>query len=278
MAKKGAWLDNKTVVVSGASGGIGAGLAEKFIKEHNCYVIGIGRSEEKMKKVVEGLGSYADHFEYRLFDVSVEENWKNFAEELKTSGKVPSLLLNNAGMLPQFKRTDRFTQEEIDTVMGTNFFSVVYGTRYLLPLLLTQDDPGVVNIASASSLMTIAGNSVYAASKSAVRNYTEAFRYEFRGKCYFCDVCPGFIATDIMRYQDASDRTLKLIRMVSSSCEDMVKWIFDGIEKKKPMMTLGPDARFMDTLNRLFPVAGSTIFSTFMKLPHLDLFREVFRD
>lgn len=95
MAKQGAWLDNKTVVVSGASGGIGAGLAEKFIKEHDCYVIGIGRSEEKMKKVVESLG---------------------------------------------------------------------------------------------------------------------------------------------------------------------------------------PDARFMDTLNRLFPVAGSTLFSTFMKLPHLDLFREVFRD
>ena len=47
---------------------------------------------------------------------------------------------------------------------------------------------------------------------------------------------------------------------------------------KKVVESLGPDARFMDTLNRLFPVAGSTLFSTFMKLPHLDLFREVFRD
>ena len=278
MAKKGAWLDNKTVVISGASGGIGAGIAEKLIKEHNCYVIGIGRSGEKMKTVVSGLGADADRFEYRLFDVSVEENWVKLADELKASGRIPGLLINNAGMLPQFKRTDRFTQEEFETVMGTNFYSVVFATRAFLPMLLTQDDPGVVNIASASSLMTIAGNSIYAASKSAVRNYTEALRYEFRGKCFFSDVCPGFIATDIMRYQNASERTLKLIRAASSSCEDMVDWIFEGIEKKRPMMTLGPDARLMDTLNRLFPVAGSTIFSTFMKLPHLDLFREVFRN
>ena len=50
------WMDNKTVIITGASGGMGKGIAEKLIKEHGCTVIGIARSEEKMKKVVEESG------------------------------------------------------------------------------------------------------------------------------------------------------------------------------------------------------------------------------
>ena len=47
------WMNNKTVIITGASGGMGKGVAERLIKEHGCTVIGIARSEEKMKKVVE---------------------------------------------------------------------------------------------------------------------------------------------------------------------------------------------------------------------------------
>jgi 3-oxoacyl-[acyl-carrier protein] reductase len=64
------WMDGKTVVVTGASGGMGKGIAMKLINEHNCTVIGIARSEEKMKKVVDELGENASRFSYKLFDVS----------------------------------------------------------------------------------------------------------------------------------------------------------------------------------------------------------------
>lgn len=278
MASKGKWLDNKTIVVTGASGGLGAGLAEKLIKEHNCYVIGIARSEAKMKKFVERLGSYADHFEYRLFDVSVKENWESFAAEMKAAAKVPSVLINNAGILPKFKRTDRYSQEEIDQAMNINFFSIVYATQAMLPILLEQNDPAVINVASSASLMTLAGTSFYSASKAALRTYTEALRYEFRGKCYFSVVCPGFTATDIMRDQAGSSNTMKIVAMVSTSCETMVDWIFKGIENRKPMMVRGFDAWAMDIFARLFPVFGSTLFSTVMKVANVDIFRDVFND
>ena len=54
------WMNNTTVIVTGASGGMGKGIAESLIVDHGCTVIGIARSEEKMKKVVEELGPNAE--------------------------------------------------------------------------------------------------------------------------------------------------------------------------------------------------------------------------
>ena len=53
------WIDNKTVILTGASSGIGKMLAERLMKEHNCKVIGVARSEKKMLAFVEELGDYA---------------------------------------------------------------------------------------------------------------------------------------------------------------------------------------------------------------------------
>ena len=58
------WIDNKTVVITGASAGIGKGVTETLIKKHNCKVIGIARSQEKTEKFVEELGEYAKNFSY----------------------------------------------------------------------------------------------------------------------------------------------------------------------------------------------------------------------
>ena len=65
------WLKGKTVVVTGASGGMGAGIAATLIKNHGCTVIGIARNEAKMLKFIDELGpQYKDKFSYKLFDVS----------------------------------------------------------------------------------------------------------------------------------------------------------------------------------------------------------------
>ena len=70
----GDWLNGKTVIVTGASGGMGAGIAATLIKKHNCRVVGVARNEAKMLKFIEELGPmYKDQFSYKLFDVSSRE-------------------------------------------------------------------------------------------------------------------------------------------------------------------------------------------------------------
>ena len=274
------WLNGKTCIVTGASGGMGAGIAAALIKKHGCNVIGIARSEPKMKKFIEELGpSYAEQFTYKLFDVSKRENWQSFASELAENGIQPDVLINNAGILPKFKRVDKYDVEEIENVMNINFFSAVYSIKELMPFLLKSENGAVINIDSSASLMSLAGTSSYSASKAALKAFTEAMREEYRGRLCVGLVCPGFTKTDIMRNQSAeSEKGQKLIDMISTDCDLMVKMIMFGIERKQALQIHGMDAHAMSIFGKLLPVNGSRLFSAVMKAADIDLFSEIFKD
>ena len=233
-----------------------------------------------MLKFIEELGpDYAQQFSYKLFDVSDKEAWESFAKEITEAGKRPSVLINNAGILPKFKRFDRYSYEEIERAMNINFYSCVYGVKTFLPLLLEQNDPAIINVDSSAALMTLAGTSMYSASKAALKGFTEALRVEFKGKMYVGLVCPGFTKTDIFRDQkNDGGKGQKVMDMISTDCDRMVKMIMFGIEHKRPMMVHGLDAHAMSAFNRLLPVKGSELFSLVMKMADIDLFNEVFKD
>lgn len=274
------WLSGKTCVVTGASGGMGAGIAATLIKKHGCKVIGVARSEPKMKKFIEELGpTYAEQFSYKLFDVSKNENWVNFAQELKDEGVKIDVLVNNAGILPKFKRFDRYEMDEIEKAININFYSCVYSIKALLPMLMESNDPGIVNIDSSAALMSLAGTSMYSASKAALKGFTEALREEFRGKIYVGLVCPGFTKTDIFRDQkNDGGKGQKVMDMISTDCDLMVKMIMFGIEHKQALQIHGMDAHAMSVFGKLLPVNGSRLFSAIMKAADIDLFNDVFRN
>lgn len=274
------WLSGKTCIVTGASGGMGAGIAATLIKKHGCKVIGVARSEPKMKKFIEELGpTYAEQFSYKLFDVSKNENWVNFAQELKDEGVKIDVLVNNAGILPKFKRFDRYEMDEIEKAININFYSCVYSIKALLPMLMESNDPGIVNIDSSAALMSLAGTSMYSASKAALKGFTEALREEFRGKIYVGLVCPGFTKTDIFRDQkNDGGKGQKVMDMISTDCDLMVKMIMFGIEHKQALQIHGMDAHAMSVFGKLLPVNGSRLFSAIMKAADIDLFNDVFRN
>ncbi len=273
------WINGKTVIVTGASGGMGKGIAESLIKDHGCTVIGIARSEEKMKKVVEDLGPFADRFSYRLFDVSIEKNWLDFVKYLNDNDIHPDVLVNNAGILPKFDRFQNYSIEYIEKAMNINFYSAVYSIHALLPILLESPSPAIINVDSSAALMTLAGTSVYSASKAALKSLTEALREELRGKCYVGIICPGFTKTDIFRDQASTDdKGQKALNMVSTSCDRMVKMIMTDIKLRRPLGVHGFDAAFMNYFGRIMPVQGGRLFSTVMKMSKLPLFDPVFKD
>ncbi len=273
------WLDNKTVIVTGASSGMGKGITEKLIKEHGCTVLGVARSQQKMEALVAELGEYADKFSYQLFDVSDRANWDNYLNYLNENNIKPDILINNAGILPKFDKFQHYSIEDIEKAMNINFYSAVYSMHALLPLLLESPAPAIINIDSSAALMSLAGTSVYSASKAALKSLTESMREELRGKCYVGIVCPGFTKTDIFRNQSSSDeKAQKMLNMVSTSCDTMVKWIMNGIKKQHELMVFGMDAAFMNYFGRLLPVQGGRLFSAVMKMSKLPLFDGVFKE
>lgn len=273
------WLNNKTVIVTGASSGMGKGITEKLIKEHGCTVLGVARSQQKMEALVAELGEYADKFSYQLFDVSDRANWDNYLAYLEENNIQPDVLINNAGILPKFDKFQHYSIEEIEKAMNINFYAAVYSMHALLPLILKSSSPAIINIDSSASLMSLAGTSVYSASKAALKSLTESMREELRGKCYVGIVCPGFTKTDIFRNQgDSDEKAQKMLNMVSTSCDRMVNMIMNGISKKHSLMVFGMDAAFMNYFGRLLPVQGGRLFSAVMKMSKLPLFDGVFKE
>ena len=272
------WLYNSTVIITGASGGMGKGIAKKLITDYNCKVIGIARNEEKMKKAVEELGDASGNFSYRLFDVSKEENWKNFAQYIADNHIQPDILINNAGILPKFDKFSDYTLDYIHFAMDINFFASVYSMHYLMPVILKSKKPAIINVSSSAALCSLAGTSVYTASKAALKGLTEAAREEYRGKCYIGLVCPGFTKTDIFSSQESQTTAAnKALDLVSSSCEAMVNKIVHGISVKKPIMIYGIDAILMYEGNKIAKVGTSMVSSKVMKISKLPLFEKVFR-
>ena len=271
------WFDYKTVILSGASSGIGKGIAERLIKDHGCKVIGIARNEERLLRFKEELGNKGGNFTYYTFDVSQEEKWQELADTLIRDNIQPDILINNAGILPKFDKFVNYTIDEIKKAMEINFFSCVYSMQALMPLILKSDSAAIVNVASSAALCSLAGTSVYSASKAALTGFTEAMREEHRDNCYIALICPGFTKTDIFRNQTkSSDKAQKAMDLISTDCDKMVDYIIKGIWKKREKMVLGKDAHFMDKGYKLLGTTCSKVSSKVMKISGLDMFRSIF--
>ena len=190
------WLDGKTVVVTGASGGMGAGIAATLIKKHGCTVIGVARSEPKMLKFIEELGpTYAQQFSYKLFDVSVKENWENFYNELVEEGVQVDVLVNNAGIIkriPMCEMTAAQFRQVIDVDLNAPFIVA----KAVIPDMIEQGGGKIINICSMMSELGRETVSAYAAAKGGLKMLTKNIASEYGQYNIQCNgIGPGYIAT-----------------------------------------------------------------------------------
>lgn len=268
------WIYGKTVLITGASSGLGRALSVQLIREQNCKVIGIGQSEEKMKSLKEELTYLRDEFEYRIFDVSIEENWKLFANELLVEDKNVDLLINNAGMLLPFEKSVNYTEEQVHRCMDVNFHGCRYAINAMLPILRKSTMAGIVNISSSDALAAIIGTSIYSASKAALKAYTEVLIAELGREMYIGYVCPGFTRTEIFRNQYIQSES-RLIKMASTKVDKVAKKIVKKIAKQKSRIIVGKDAKFMNFTSKFLPVAGLKLYEQIIKHSKIEMFENV---
>lgn len=156
---------------------------------------------ERLEGVKTELGSLGHKFTYYSMDVSKKESWESLKKELTEKGIQADILINNAGVLPKFDSFLHYTQKDIDNAMNINFYSAVYSMEIMMPYIMQSERAGILNIASSAALCSLAGTSLYSASKAALKSFTDAIREEVRRKCYIGLFCPGFTKTNIFRDQ-----------------------------------------------------------------------------
>ncbi|MCQ2387245.1 MAG: SDR family NAD(P)-dependent oxidoreductase [Clostridia bacterium] len=275
---KKSWLSNKTILISGASGGLGFSIAKRLIEKYDCNIIGIARNEEKIKKSIELLGEKKNRFSYYIFDVSIKENWEKLSIKLKDEGKNIDILLNNAGFMLPFSKFEKYSVDEIEEIIKTDFDAYVYSSKYLLTILKQSKTPAIINVSSAAGMCPVVGESMYCAVKYAVRGFTETLNLEYGKKFYIAGIYPGFIKTNILNRMSVKDKENKLIQKLMMPLNKASKKIVNSIAKRKRRIVLGFDGKLMTFFYRLFPRLTPKIIRSVLKKSKLELFNNVFNE
>lgn len=185
-------LEGKTVLVTGASSGIGRGIAVECSKMGAKVVIN-GRNKERLQKTFDQLEGEG-HIQI-VADLSIQEDIERLANE------VPELngFVNSAGIpkICPVKRIDRQTLEEI---MNVNAFGPILLTSQLLRKKKLQKKSSIVLIASISGVcMANTGEGPYAATKAALAGYTKTAAFELAAQGTRVNtICPGLVPTEIL--------------------------------------------------------------------------------
>lgn len=268
------WLNDKKIIITGASSGFGKLLTEKLITRYNCKVVGIGRNEENLKNLKERFGN---KFSYSIFDVGDENAWREFALKLSIINLYPDILINNAGVLPSFSRFGTVPEGEAERVFKTNFFASVYSIRHILPMIKKHSKtPAVINISSSAILANVVGTSIYTSTKCALASFTKILSLENKD-LYVGLICPGFSGTGIFREQKHMDeKSSAIINKNCSSPDKLTDYMLKKIIKKRKTIIPGADAKAMHVFGKLFPNFTDKFICKVLKKSKLTVFEDVF--
>ena len=255
-----AWFSEGVAVITGAGSGMGRCLAQQLAAEGMALALS-DVNEKGLQETIALLRTQAKVTQH-LVNVADESQVKAFAEQVAAQHGRATLLFNNAGVavLGQF---EEISLKDFRWLMDINFWGVVYGVTYFLPLLKKEKRAHITNTSSLLGIFGASGQSAYCASKFAVRGFTESLHHELlhTGVGVTC-VHPGFVRTQIAKNARPGERAngnlhqqsvARFDRVARTDPEVAAKKILRGVERGKGRILIGVDAYFADAWQRLKP-------------------------
>ena len=190
-------LEGKTVIITGASRGIGKGIAEVFAKQGANIAFTYRSSEKEAKELEKELSSSGcKAIGYKSDASDFDAAQKLAADVMEEFGSI-DVLVNNAGITKDGLLM-RMSEEDFDRVMDINMKSVFNMTKAVLRPMLKQRKGSIINMSSVVGVKGNAGQANYSASKSAINGFTKSTALELGSRNIRCNsIAPGFIETEM---------------------------------------------------------------------------------
>ena len=221
-------------------------------------------SEKGLAETAGLLGGARGKITRHIVNVADEAGVRAFAGEVEAQHGRATVLFNNAGVA-LLGHLDEITLEDFRWLMDINFWGVVYGVTYFLPLLKRERRAHIVNTSSLLGFFGAAGQGAYCASKFAVRGYTESLHHELLGTTVGVTcVHPGFVRTSIAEHAKVGQRAGESLRTESltrfqkvarTDADTAARKILHGVERRKARVLIGPDAYSWISRQRLKPAS-----------------------
>lgn len=257
------FFQNKVVVITGGSDGIGKALIDILIPL-GARVATCARNHDKLyllEKAYAGKPFYS-----MVADVSSESDCRRFIEmTVKNFGQI-DILINNAGISMRALLKD-LEADVIRKVMDVNFFGTVYTTKFALNHLIKSKGT-IVGVSSIAGYRGLPGRSGYSASKFALQGWLESIRTELIDDgVHVMWVCPGFTASNIrnaaLTEKGGAQGESPLDEKSLMTAEDCAKHILNAIEKKKRTLVLSFQGKQTIFLNKFFPALTDKLVKRF---------------
>lgn len=255
---------DKKIIVTGAGAGIGRELVLQLLAK-GAHVAALDINGENLEKLKDE--SKSDNLSIHVVDVSNDDSINKFKEEYYKRHQVIDGLINNAGIIQPFINIDKLDMDIINRVMDINFYGPLKLTKMFLPELLNREEGHIVNVSSMGGFFPFPGQTVYGASKAALKLFTEGLYSELLDtNVKVTIVFPGAIATDIaknskvdMEVKESSSK----VKMLSA--KKAAEIIINGIKKDKFQLYVGTDSKIMNFMYKRNPKSAIKFINKKMK-------------
>lgn len=266
-------LKDGVAVITGAASGIGEELASA-LAERGAHLALVDVDEGRLSDVATRLNNRGVRISTHVADVAAPETAERIAAEVQEIHGGATMLFNNAGVaVGGF--FDEVPADRFDWLMQVNFHGPVRLVRAFLPQLDAAKEACIVNTSSVFGLIGPPEQTSYSASKFALRGFSEALRSELIDSTVgVTTVHPGGIRTRIADNAilagdaaAAAQRVEEFKKNLRMAPEKAAQIILAGVEQRRARILVGADAKFIDLLQRMFPVWHLKILSLFFGNP-----------
>ena len=190
-------LKDKTAIITGATRGIGRGIAETFAKQGANVLFTYSSSSDLANEIENQLSKENVIVKGYKSDASSFEDCQKLVEKINKDFEVIDILINNAG-ITRDNLLMRMQEEDFDKVMNVNLKSVFNMTKAIQRTMLKQRFGSIINMSSVVGVKGNAGQSNYAASKAGIIGFSKSIALELGSRNIRCNViAPGFIETEM---------------------------------------------------------------------------------
>lgn len=257
----------KTVLITGASGGIGEALAYKLAeRKHNLLLVArnVEKLENQCRQLIEKFGV---DVQFIAADLAKPDTAKYIFEETQQRGLEIEMLINNAGIGSGGVFTELSLQSELDLIQ-LNDSSLVALTHLFLPQMQQRKSGTIINVASIAAFMPIPYMTTYAASKAFVRSFTQAIAAECKPyNIHVMLLCPGLTKTNFNKAAGIADDKGKALGADYNSFTQTPEQVADealkALDKRKYSIVSGRMNRLATKMIALIP--NTIITSNFAK-------------
>lgn len=179
---------DKVVVVTGAGGGIGRELVLNLLSK-GARVAAVDINRNALEETINQAGEKKNKLSTHIVNLTVREVVEALPEEVIAHHGQVDGIINNAGIIQPFVHVNDLDMDKIKQVMDINFYGTLYMTKTFLPYLLKRPVGHISNISSMGGFLPVPGQSIYGASKAAVKLLTEGLHAELLDTKVKCNRC-----------------------------------------------------------------------------------------